>query len=200
MKQQLAGKDEQIRKLAEAKRVSPCVLELDKITDNIDAISVEHVNPLDESEVLQFQDIIALQPTPKNGKLSPIDTLRATVGELTKENAKIKAENSRLAQQLNLIQSNAKSHQHSVDSLNKEVQFMSQQLRRLGNDKLRLEKKVNDLERSKLTDNSKGESKATTLSSSQGMASLERIKKGEKAGLIRRNSSNDGLHNSPQQQ
>ena len=176
------------------------MLELDKITDNIDAISVEHVNPLDESEVLQFQDIIALQPTPKNGKLSPIDTLRATVGELTKENAKIKAENSRLAQQLNLIQSNAKSHQHSVDSLNKEVQFMSQQLRRLGNDKLRLEKKVNDLERSKLTDNSKGESKATTLSSSQGMASLERIKKGEKAGLIRRNSSNDGLHNSPQQQ
>ena len=48
-----------------------------------------------------------------------------------------------------LLENQVKSAKNGNECLNKEVKFISEQVKRLGNDKLKLEKKLSELERSK---------------------------------------------------
>ena len=48
-----------------------------------------------------------------------------------------------------LLENQVKSAKNGNECLNKEVKFISEQVKRLGNDKLKLEKKLSELERAK---------------------------------------------------
>lgn len=57
--------------------------------------------------------------------------------------------NEESARKIALLENQIKSSKNANECLNKEVKFISEQVKRLGNDKLRLEKKLNELERAR---------------------------------------------------
>ena len=97
-------------------------------------------------------------------------------------------------------ESHARASRNNADSLKKEMKFMSEQLRRLGSDKLRLEKRVNDLQRSRKEEGGNVNLTVTgmALSSTEGgrfpgaPIKTDRKKVSENRLLVRRNSSGDG--------
>jgi chromosome segregation ATPase len=78
-----------------------------------------------------------------------IEKLFILIKDLKDDNLAQAQRNEELARKVSLLENQAKSARYANEGLNREVKFISEQVKRLGNDKLKLEKRLNELERNK---------------------------------------------------